>query len=88
MKYKPFEPISDGRETERFHDLAKKLVSVPKAEIDRRLEVERQLKQERKDKKRKAYWFLFLPRFFCGKLASYLIVGQRFPSKTFAANRL
>ena len=53
MKQKPFEPIDDGRETERFYDFAKKLVNVPKAEIDRRLEAEREQKEQLKDKKRK-----------------------------------
>lgn len=54
MKHKPFEPINDGRETERFYELARQLVSVPKKEIDRRMEAESQQKQETKDEKRKA----------------------------------
>lgn len=46
MKHKPYEPINDGHDAERFVHFAKKLISVPKAEIDRRMEVERQEKEK------------------------------------------
>jgi hypothetical protein len=42
------------KETERFVDLARKLVAVPKKEIEKRLELERQQKAEGKNEKRKA----------------------------------
>ena len=44
----------DGHETERFVDLARKLVAVPKKEIDRRLEAERQEKEAAKSEPKKA----------------------------------
>jgi len=54
MKTKEIEINHDGKEAERFVDLARRLVAVPKAELDKRLEADRQAKQERKDAKRKA----------------------------------
>ena len=51
---KEIEMINDGKQAERFVDLARKLVAVPKQDIDRRLEEERRQKDERKDAKRKA----------------------------------
>lgn len=45
---------NDGHETERFVDLARKLVAVPKKEIDKRLEQERQAKEQAKAAKSKA----------------------------------
>lgn len=44
-------PKNLSNETRLFVDLARKLVAVPKKEIDKRIEQER---QERKDAKRKA----------------------------------
>lgn len=41
-------------ETKRFVDLARKLVAVPKKEIDKRLEAERQEKASRQNEKREA----------------------------------
>lgn len=44
----------DKKEFERFKDLAKKLVSVPKKEIDKRLEAERKEKEAAKKRSTKA----------------------------------
>jgi hypothetical protein len=49
---KTIETKKDGKESERFVDLARKLVAVPKAEIDRSIAKEREAKD--KNKKRKA----------------------------------
>lgn len=43
-----------SEEFSRFEALATKLVAVPKKEIDRRIELERQEKEEEKDKRKKA----------------------------------
>ena len=51
MKHKP-EDILDEHEAERFLDLAKRLVSVPKKEIDRRIEEERQAKASKSEAKK------------------------------------
>ena len=51
MKKKP-EMINDGHETDRFLALAKQIILVPKAEIDRRLAEQRKAK-ERQQKKAK-----------------------------------
>ena len=40
-------------QTNRFRDFAKKLVAVPKKEIDEQLKIDREKKQKEKDKKRK-----------------------------------
>lgn len=42
----------DGHETERFVDLARKLVAVPKTEVDERIKKERQKKQKKKEAER------------------------------------
>ncbi len=39
---------NDGVEIERFVDFARKLVSVPKKEIDKRIEAEKKAKDEKK----------------------------------------
>jgi hypothetical protein len=41
-------------ETERFVDLARKLVAVPKEEVDKRIAEKREAKDNAKNKKRKA----------------------------------
>ncbi len=51
MKTKEQEHLSN--ETKNFVDLARKLVAVPKKDIDARLEEERQEKAKRKEQKRK-----------------------------------
>ena len=45
---KASDTFQNGTDTERFVDLARKLVSVPKKEIDKRIEAERQQKEEKK----------------------------------------
>jgi len=50
----PKNSATPSKETEAFVDLARKLVSIPKKEIDRRLEQERQRKETQKDKRQKA----------------------------------
>lgn len=50
---KKIEMKNDGHETDRFLALAKKVISVPKAEIDKRL-VEEQAEKERQKKKAKS----------------------------------
>ncbi|MGB7209423.1 MAG: hypothetical protein WBD27_12235 [Pyrinomonadaceae bacterium] len=49
---KKIEMKNDGGETERFVDLARKLVAVPKKEIDKRLEQERQEKAAKSEAKK------------------------------------
>lgn len=49
---KPYEPIEDGRQTERFVDALRKIVAVPKKDVDKQIEKER--KEREKNKKRKA----------------------------------
>ena len=50
MKNLKIEVKNDGRETERFLNLAKRVISTPKEEIDRRLAAEKANK-EREQKK-------------------------------------
>ena len=40
MKKQSFEPTNDGKETDRFIAFAKKVISVPKSEIDAQIEKE------------------------------------------------
>lgn len=54
MKKQPFEPINDGKETERFTDTLRQLMSVPKKDVDKQIEKERQERQQGRDEKRKA----------------------------------
>ena len=53
MRAKPFESINDGKETERFTDVLRKIVSVPKEDVDKQLEKERRERQRSRDRKRK-----------------------------------
>jgi len=50
MKRKPFEPLGDGRESERFETIARQLLSVPKKDIDKKLAEERKKKTQKKIK--------------------------------------
>lgn len=52
MKKLPFEPINDGRETERFADALRKITSVSKKEVEKQLEKERKERKKKKDSKR------------------------------------
>ena len=53
MKHKPFEPINDGHETDRFIAFAKRVISVPKSEIDAQIEKERLAKEKAKTEHRR-----------------------------------
>ena len=48
---KKIEMLNDGHETDRFLALAKKVISVPKTELDRRLAEQKQAKETAKKKK-------------------------------------
>lgn len=47
---KKTEMINDGHETDRFLALAKKVISVPKTEIDRRLAKQQKAKEQQPKK--------------------------------------
>jgi hypothetical protein len=46
MKKQPFKPTNDGKETDRFIAFAKRVISVPKSEIDAQIEKERLAKEK------------------------------------------
>lgn len=48
---KKLEINNDGKEFERFDELLRQVISVPKEEIDRREKVEKQKKEARKARK-------------------------------------
>lgn len=48
---KSYEPIEDDRQTERFADALRKIVAVPKKDVDKQLEKERKERKERRKPK-------------------------------------
>lgn len=54
MKIKDVEMKNDGQETERFADALRKIVSVPKVDVEAQLEKERLRRAKIKEQKRKA----------------------------------
>lgn len=54
MKTKEIEYKNDGQETERFADALRKIVSVPKKDVEAQLEKERIERSKIKAQKRKA----------------------------------
>lgn len=55
---KKVEMKNDGKDYERFENLLREVISVPKEELRRREETEKSEKQRKKPENRKVWWFV------------------------------